>query len=420
MKKLRDWWVSLDDAWQRIFIINYGLEHEMGGVKNYINDYQWDYKKIKNLYEEGALDNYIISENEITDDSIEKIVNLKEIIFEDEGITDLTPLVKLESLEILNCPHNKIINIDPLKNLPNLQELNLAFNNITTIEPLKNLMSLRNLELTWNNVVRLEPIANLENLEILSCPYNWETNYGPELIIQLSSKWKKLRKLAAPHISSTQKLVKFCPDLENLYIQGTDIDLADIIKLKRLKVLNLDGVNSYKSDSLIELPELENLTVRVLDADLSYIVKLKQLKVLCIDRSIVSNLDPLVELTNLTTLTCNNTFRIETIEPLSYLHKLERLECFENKIVDLSHLRKLKKLKFLNFGYNKIESLKPLEDLTELQHLYCRNNKINSIRPLKNLSKLKQVICENNPIPLEEIEMLKTALPKCEVIFQNQ
>lgn len=375
MKNLRDWWDSLDDIWRRIMILNLGVEHKMGGVKNYINDYQWNYKKIESLYEEGTLDNYIITESEITDDTIKKIVNLKALMIERAGITDLTPLAKLERLEILICPFNKIINIEPLKDLFNLQELNLAFNNITSVAPLKNLKKLRKLELLRNNILSIEPIVNLENLEEISCSWNWDSNLTTDLTIQLSNKWKKLRKLAAPHISDTQNLAEFYPDLESLFIQGFDVDLSDIIKLKRLKVLR-------------------------------------------IDRSNINNLDPLVELTNLTTLMCNTT-RIESIEPLSYLHNLERLECYCNKIVDLSPLRKLKKLKILYSGDNKIECLKPLEDLTELQHLICSNNKISSLEPLKNLTKLRRLFCRGNPIPLKEIEMLKVALPNCEVIFQE-
>ena len=218
MKKFRDWWDSLDDVWQRIMILNLGLEHEMGGVKNYINDYESNFEKIKSLYEEGALDSYIISKNEITDDTIEKIVNLKTIIFENEGITDLTPLAKLERLEILHCPHNKIINIDPLKDLRNHQELNLAWNNITSVDPLKKLNKLRKLDIWMNNILSLKPIEKLENLEELSCLYNLDQDSW--LIPHLSKSWYKLKSLSADEISNIQDLPTFCPALETLYVQG--------------------------------------------------------------------------------------------------------------------------------------------------------------------------------------------------------
>ena len=73
MKNFRDWWDSLDDIWQRIMILNLGLELEMGGVKNYIIEYRWDFKKLENLYEEGTLCSWFKIQKEISDDFIDKI-----------------------------------------------------------------------------------------------------------------------------------------------------------------------------------------------------------------------------------------------------------------------------------------------------------------------------------------------------------
>lgn len=384
MKNLRDWWDSLDVIWQKILILNLGLEFEMGGIKNYITKHRGDFKKLENLYEEGALGNYSINQNEISDDAIQKIVNLKALMFDNAGITDLTPLVKLERLEILHCQHNNIINIDPLKDLFYLQELNLSFNKITSVDPLKNLKNLRVLELLMNNILSLEPIENLENLERLGCKFNYDSNMESWLVLKLSSKWKKLKSLTAETVSDLQNLPAFYPDLESLYVSGLKGDLSIVTKLKRLRTLFIIHNQITILDLLTELPYLKELF-------------------------------------------CDNN-EIESIEPLSYLPKLERFSCNSNKIIDLTPLSKLKKLKYLDCRKNNIESLKPLEVLTELQHLDCSNtenplfgnNKITSLDPLKNLSNLKRLNCKNNPIPLKEIEMLKTALPNCEVIFQDQ
>lgn len=379
MESLRKWWDSLDNIWHRILILNLGLEHKMGGVKNYINDIQWDYKKIESLYEEGVLDKYKIIQKEFSDDFIKNIVNLKVLIADNTSITDLTPLSKLENLEILNCAHNKIINIDPLKDLLNLQELNLAFNQITSVSSLQNLKKLRKLELLYNNILSLEPIKDLENLEELSCLFNFDSN--SKLILKLNRKWKKLKRLSAHNISDLQNLSEFYPDLESLYVGGLDGALSNIIKLKRLRVLYIIG---------------------------NQIIKL----------------DPLAELTDLKILYCGFNYKIESIEPLSYLPNLERLGCDNNQIIDLNPLRKLKKLRVLDCGKNIIESLKPLEDLTNLQYLDCSNsksltwgNKITSLDSLKNLSNLKRLNCKDNPIPPEEIEMLKATIPNCEINF---
>lgn len=368
---LRSWWNSLDHIWQKIMTVNLGLELEWGGVKNNINKYKLNFKKLESYFEEGALFSSIKMQNEISDNLIYKIINLDALIAEKAEISDLTPLSKLKRMEILNCSHNKIINLDPLKDLFNLQEVNLAFNKITSVNPIKNLKKLRKLDLVFNNILSLKPIENLENLEELFCASNMDSDCKNELNIQLSSKWKKLRKLSAPHLIDPQNLVKYYQDLEDLFVHGLDVSF--IIKLKRLKKLNILDSNVKKLDPLIELPDLKNLSC------------------------------------------CSN--KIESIEPLSYLPNLEILVCDFNQITDLNPLRKLKKLKVLRCMCNKIENLKALKDLTNLQHLDCSYNQITNLEPLINLSNLKQFICIDNPIPSVEIEMLEAALPNCEIVF---
>ncbi len=53
----------------------------------------------------------------------------------------------------------------------------------------------------------------------------------------------------------------------------------------------------------------------------------------------------------------------------------------------------------------------------ELKQLDLGNNKVTDLTPLKSLSKLERLNLAGNPIPQEQKEMLKQALPNCEITF---
>ncbi len=378
---LRSWWNSLDKLWQKILLLNLGVELQLGGIKSQHNWKHLEFWIFEDLYDRGDLGDGISIAKEISDDLLNHIVNLEILIVENAGITDLVPLARLEKLIFLNCSNNKIKDITPLKNLINLQELNLSWNNITSVIPLKNLNKLQKLELFMNNILSLEPIEDLENLEDLSCLFNFDSI--SELFLQLSRKWKKLKRLSAHNISNLINLPEFCPDLESLYVQG-------------------------------------------LDGDISVIVKLKRLRILYIDSNQINKLDPLTELTDLKSLSCCRN-QIESIEPLRNLNKLEYLNFEINKVVDLNSLKGLKKLKSLLFRNNNVINLEPLKDLPNLEHLDCSNdllyskvvcsNKIKSLSPLNKLSNLKLLNCKNNPIRPGELAIFKALHPNCEIIF---
>ena len=377
---LRNWWNNLDNIWQKILILNLGLELELGGVISHMDKFKLNYGKLESLYEEGTFCSWYKTHNVISDDLIGQIVNLKVLLASYTGISDLSPLSMLLNLESINLSNNKIKDITPLKNLVNLQELHLSFNQITSVEPLKHLNRLRVLNVLMNNILSLEPIDNLENLESLYCKFNFTDDSS--LIPKVSSKWKKLKSLSVDQIIGLHSLPEYYPHLESLQISGLKGDLSTIIKLKHLKSL--------------------------------YII-----------HNQISDLDVLTALTELKTLYLDWNYNLESIEPLSQLTKLEHVGFNYNKIISLKPLRKLKKLKVIHCSMNKIVNLEPLVDLTNLEHLDCSNNdskslgknRIISLDPLKNLSHLKQLNCKNNPIRPREIAIFKATHPNCEVIF---
>ena len=88
-----------------------------------------------------------------------------------------------------------------------------------------------------------------------------------------------------------------------------------------------------------------------------------------------------------------------------------------SKITDVTSLAGLTKLGRLFLYGNQITDATPLASLTELHQLDLTNNQITDVTPLANLIKLTELDLAGNPIPEEQIEMLKKALPDCKIEF---
>jgi len=61
----------------------------------------------------------------------------------------------------------------------------------------------------------------------------------------------------------------------------------------------------------------------------------------------------------------------------------------------------------------------PLKGLTNLEHLFLASNKITDLTPLAGLTNLTKLHLEDNPIPLDQMAMLRKALPNCKIYFMR-
>ncbi|PRD24869.1 UNVERIFIED_CONTAM: Ppp1r7 [Trichonephila clavipes] len=80
-------------------------------------------------------------------------------------IENLSNLLNLKKLFLIN---NKITKIENLDALENLEMLELGSNRIRVIENLEGLKNLTNLFLGKNKISKIENLGSLENLELLS------------------------------------------------------------------------------------------------------------------------------------------------------------------------------------------------------------------------------------------------------------
>ena len=93
------------------------------------------------------------------------------------------------------------------------------------------------------------------------------------------------------------------------------------------------------------------------------------------------------------------------------------LELYSHQITDVTPLAGLIKLEKLGLGVNKITDLTPLAKLTEPKTLWLPDNKITDLSPLAKLTKLKMLYLGGNPIPADQKDMLRKALPNCRIEF---
>lgn len=105
---------------------------------------------------------------------------------------------------------------------------------------------------------------------------------------------------------------------------------------------------------------------------------------------------------------------------ISFVASMPDLEVFivaMTAVTDISPLENCPKLEYLEIQTNEITDLSPLKGLTELAHLnICELPELTDVSPLYGLSKLERLwIGNSTPIPEEQLDQLKKALPNCNI-----
>jgi len=80
-------------------------------------------------------------------------------------------------------------------------------------------------------------------------------------------------------------------------------------------------------------------------------------------------------------------------------------------------LTTLASIEELNCSGTNIKRFTGIENLVNLKKLDCSNTKVFKFDRLLELKKLESVICFNTSLRANDIQKLKEALPKVEVVF---
>lgn len=174
---------------------------------------------------------------------------LRSALQRNSGLTDLTPLSCLTSLQTLDLSNTPVSDLTPLSSLINLKTLDLSNTKIADLTALTKLLNLQEITVMETQVADLSPLATLIGLKKL--------NIGGTLVTDFTA-------LAGMAV------------LQELYSWGTEIaDLTPLVGLKKLQSLGVSDTNV---------------------ADLSPLAGLTDLTLVIVFNTLVSDLTPLLSL----------------------------------------------------------------------------------------------------------------------------
>ena len=137
--------------------------------------------------------------------SFSRLKHLRELcLWGCSELDDLSPLVNLTALKILDIRNTKISDLTPLRSCEHLQVLRIRGTHAFDLTPLKYLSSLYELDISETNAFDMTPLADLKNLR-----YLW------------ISKFQELS--LAPVLAS-------CHPSINIYIDGNNQPFQNVIK----------------------------------------------------------------------------------------------------------------------------------------------------------------------------------------------
>lgn len=374
---------------------------------------------------------------------LSELTELTELDMSFTLIDDLKPIRNLNKLEILNMEGSPVISIDAIRYLTSLKELNCGLTPVSSLEVLENLNSLLDLNLQSVAFSESTSLNNLKNLKHLNLQSTHPLDFNG--ISNLSSLTDL--NLASSSISNLE-------DLKNLNnLQYLNIDSTSVINLSPLSGLTGLAVIQANHTSISDLEPLNNISgLKAIYCDntgitLEKATKFMELKPECLvvynSQNLVnwwSSLDEewkqifkqsyaltepmtkeqLHQLINQENLTLAFNKNIKSIEPLSMLHRLEKLDLSHTSIENLNPLDGLNNLKLLNLSQTPVTNLEALTSLQNLKEIDITKTTISNLLPLQNSRNLSKIYCDNSLVKQEQVIAFRKIVPECVVIYQTE
>lgn len=176
--------------------------------------------EIVNLEKFDKLVNLELGGNRISKiENLDTLVSLEQIWLGKNKISRLENLNKLHNLKILSIQSNRLTKLEGLEELVNLEELYLSHNAISKIEGLENNLKLNTLDITSNRITELEKLSHLKNLTDLWASSNLLTSFD-----------------------QVEKELKDLKDLDTVYFEGNPLQLQNPTSYRRKLIMFLPQV----------------------------------------------------------------------------------------------------------------------------------------------------------------------------------
>ena len=370
---------SLKDTPEFKFIQTHGIKNLLG-LENAVN-----------------LEKLDLNENEISDLSpIAKLNKLTKLSLIRNRISDLQPLSELTNLEYLDLYANKIEDISPLAKLTNLKHLDLHNNNDQTGDPVhptisggikdisvvKNLTKLEMLSLGSNNISDISPIKNLTNIKDLVLGGNHISDYSG------------LEQYIADRVAKQQEgegSVSFAGQRIN-YDKTVDVSKSSVTIDSPFKGLNELGeklAKVFESDEPVNL--FSEVTTNVDGVSATYNPETSKFDFTFTEEFLTKNQGKVVPI-NLKVGVGDYAWNVKNIK----LNIVEK-EIFKDKVLatkfkgkDLSKITEITNL----YGVKDLSGIENLTNLTKLE-INGEYNDIRDISSIAKLTKLEELSLEN-------------------------
>lgn len=425
--------------------------------------------QLQQLY---SLDNLSLAGNNISDISgISALGGLTTLNLSNNAITDISPLISLSALRTLYLDNNPLTDISVLTQLKNLStlsikgikltesqqkalaselpncaihseaseeenqdisfggvtfstdvaELNLSGMGLQNISALSNCKNLQHLDLSGNNITDLSPLMDLPMLKWLNISNNYISDLRP--LMGMSSI--RFLNASGNYIGSTVPLGNMT-GLTELHLSDNSIyDFSGIKKLRSLQTLGLANTN-LTNEALLSVMELTGLTSLNIennpDLTTETVNTLERNLYNC--RITHSELSPMVYIDNYaypgdSTYINLSGLNIYDISALSQFSNPETIDLSANNISDIYVFQNSPNrlcIKSLTLSYNALSDITPLASLTNLEYLDISYNMIYTELPLLALTNLRQLNVSGTQLNDQQIQILRTNLPYCQII----
>ena len=293
----------------------------------------------------------------------------------DHDLSDISALSACRSLTKLDLSGNSISDLSPLMDIPGLQELIIDGNNVSNLRPLMALHSLQVIRAEHNAIGSTVPLSGLTQLSSLYLSYNPVTDY-----------------------SGLEKLTS----LQTLELRGTGLSNADLSVLSHIHSLNYLDI---QENAGIGTDAYNSLNIALSHCE---IVHSELVTMLELGGSMFPQDSTSIEITNASEV---------NLASIYLFNRLETLKIRGASLKNIYPLQNMSTLRHLDLACNKIEDITPVASLYDLETLDLSSNYFSMVTPFFSLTNLTELNLSGNPIPPDQLDRLRNALPNCKIIY---
>jgi len=374
---------------------------------------------------------------------ISELTDLKEINISNTLIDDLAPIRNLNKLEVFHCSGTSISSLESLRYITALKKLNCSNTSLNNINVLTNLRLISDLDISHTEIGQVDVVSNLENLIHL--------NVSSTSIVDLQPL-NKLNLLSDLNLSNTKlqnlKSIDSLTNIQYLNIDSTIIaDLEPLSNYQKLTILQADNtiisdLSPLNKHNLLKVIYCDNSGVTMEEAN-KFMDENPQCLVIYNSQELINWWDKLSAewhnifrenygisnpvtkeklhtLINQTNLSVAYNQNVTSLDPVSMLHRLKKIDLQNTSIDDLTPLAGLTNLEIINLDKTKITSLDPLSSLNNLITISFVNTEIDNLDPLLKSNNLEKIYCDKSLITTNIVLNFKNLHPSCLIIYQSE